>query len=204
METTAHSSFEQSLQLFDRYLRVRWGQHMRQWVIERKAYMPPSEIDFLKRRQARFIRWCNEQPDDADRKKLLVEISEEIASAVDGRRIVLYTKSLDRRVFDMLVQADIQGFGGYSRYADEMERLQRIEDERKERVLNEEISDLNREMYDQIDFIERKRATDLLNGKSWQEMITSGVKPSGNPASGRVRVVDKRTVQPAETDLVTV
>jgi hypothetical protein len=204
-ESGKASSFERSLQLMDRYLYVRWGGVMNQWVIERKAYLPLSEIEFLRRRQARFTRWCNEfseGPKLDQCKHLLQEITEELESAKNGRRVIIYTRELDRRVFDMLVRADMQRFGGYSRFADEVERLAESSEAKQARAHENQIADLNREVYDQMDFIERRRSTDLAEGKSMREMLSSGTRVPKAP-DAPLRVVDKRVVQPEAGEVAT-
>ena len=123
-------------------------------------------------------------------------------SAKNGRRVIIYTRELDRRVFDMLVRAAIQKFGGYSRFADEVERLEESAEAKQTRAHDSQMSDVNREVYDQMDFIERKRATDLAEGKSMREMLSSGTR-QGKTSDGPVRVIDKRVVQPEAGEVAT-
>jgi len=165
----APESFERALQLFDPLLSVRAGKSLTgKWVIERKGYIPNSEIEFLRRRRERAFRSSAKETDAFKRERkldLARQIAEETDCAERGKRVILFVDSLDRRVFDMLAMSDIQRYGGFSRYIEELEATER----KREEALNRELQNQNiaksEETYDQLNFLWKHRETELLAGK---------------------------------------
>jgi hypothetical protein len=76
---------------------------------------------------------------------------------------VLITGALDRRVFDMLAAGNVQRYGGYSRFLDEMERREAEKDAKLEKELAAHRDDLHRESFAMIDFLHRRKDAKLLH-----------------------------------------
>lgn len=171
---TAPSHFEESLRLFDPLLGVRWSDLKKEWVIERKAFVSEKEIGFLRRRRDRAFRSSSLKTGMAKIKTfdLACQIAEELNSAVQGKRVIIFAKDLDRRIFDALVMGDIRRYGGYSRFADMLD----AEEDKRERDLIRQMSNENdarsKEAFDQMNFLWRRRETQLLDGKrDMQELL---------------------------------
>lgn len=188
------NSFVNALEQLDPLLSVRWGQVINSWVIERKAYVPASEIVFLERRAQRAKANLEENPQDKSRALMLKEIQEEYASAKTGRRVVLYAQNLDNRVFNNLVAADMAKYGGYVRFADELEKQEQEEKERKEKKYFSDLHELNREVYDVMSWMHRRKETEIENGRS-RELMREAFKlekPGKRPAKKYVNEEEKK------------
>lgn len=163
-------SFEQALKLFDKHLSVRKSTHVPgKFIIERKAWIPEFELGFLRRRGERAYRFASNTLDPTKMVRTLQvakEVSEEYESARNGKRIVLWADNLDRRVFDMLAARDIQRYGGYSRFLDEVDRQDEERDKKLEVQLANDRDNLHREAYDKLNFAWKHKQTELLAGKS--------------------------------------
>lgn len=188
-EKTPPAGFRRALQILDGLLDIHWGAVLGQWVIDRKAVIPVSEIEFLRRRKARTKKFVNNPPSDAtpsQRQKHLDTykgVSEELACARKGRRVILYTKELSPEIYNALCAADIKRFGGYARFADELERKEERAEEEAERVLGNKRHAMNQEIADQVHFLWRKRETDLLHGNQDMRQMLHGRKttPDSEP-----------------------
>lgn len=108
--------------------------------------------------------------------KLAKTIAEELISAKTGKRVVCMTVSLNSQVFNAICAADSRRYGGYSRMADEMEKQEFIEAERSEKIMADKRNDLNREVFDQLNFLWRKRDDALLNGERNMTKLLHGEK----------------------------
>ena len=167
MLASPSQSFERSIQLFDSFLNIRPGVYQQdKWVIERKGYVPTTELEFLKRRTARTLRFAQNTLDARKRDSLLKlhrEIGEEYESARRGKRVVLVTGTLDSRVFDLLAAGDIQRYGGYSRFLDELEKEEKARDQQLERDLARMRDDQHSETFDKLNFAWKRKDTKLAN-----------------------------------------
>lgn len=185
----APQGFVRSLQLVDSMLDVHWGEVLHQWVIDRKAFIPDSEIQFLRRRKARTKKYWTNPPAEATaaqkKQNYLVwqQVSEELASARKGRRVILFSKELSPKLYNELCAADIARYGGYARFADELERKEERAAEEAERVLGNQRHAMNQEIADQVHFLWRKRETDLLHGNQDMRQMLHGkkTKPGDEP-----------------------
>lgn len=172
------SAFESAARSFDRYLSVRWGNRINQWVIERKAYIPQEEKYFLARREARTLRFSKEaKRSDKERAKLKEmwqELYEENVSAQNDRRVILFARWLTDEIFNSLAASDIKRYGGYSRYADELERREAAEEKEDRRIILNENEDTHREAFENMDFLLRRRATAIHHGERSLAKLLAG------------------------------
>ena len=195
--------FIRGLISLDSCLHVRWGSAIGKWVVDRDGLIPDSELQFLTRRLARAVRAVAGSPDDIKKIAFRAAITEELLSAKAGRRVILYTNTLDRRIFEQLMLRDIQRYGGYARAILELESSELAAQKAIERQQSSHNIDLGKELYDQLNFVERKKQNELNSGYTWKELLASGrsvEKPTGNVSLGEFAVVDKRRVvaEPAE------
>lgn len=169
----AHSGFVKSLELLDPLLSVRWGNIIQQWVIERKSFIGNSEIEFLRRRSERTSKLINSKQNPS---KVEIStyrgVSEEFISAKDGKRVILFANVLSDEIYNTLCAGDLRRYGGYSRYADELEAKEAREAKDKQRQLDNFNEALHKSVYDELNFVLRKRETELLSGKrNWKELL---------------------------------
>lgn len=113
-----NEGFVASLTSMDSALRVRWGGCVGKWVIDRKAFTPIHELEWLRKRRAREAKRVVAGKSTTD----LNGIKEEILSLETGYRVIIFTNVLNDEVYRNLCLTDITAYGGYSRYADEVER----------------------------------------------------------------------------------
>lgn len=157
-------AFLRCLQHMDPLLSVRWGSHVEQWVIERKAVIAEKETYWLKRRAARMDKKVNAGSATAEDKTSLIGVLEELDSAADNKRVVLFARSLTDSIYNQLCLADIQKYGGYSRYCDELERQEEAREQDTERQLSNERIARWKEAAGVIKFLDDKRSTMLDHG----------------------------------------
>ncbi|MCI0349002.1 MAG: hypothetical protein L0Z53_06210 [Acidobacteriales bacterium] len=169
-------------------MNVRWGPFVDRWVVERSGIISDTERTFLSNRRRRAKTALDTDPANADKQAWFAAISEELESANAGRRVILYTKVLNRTVFDTLARHDIQRYGGVMRFIDELEASERRAETEAHRASFEAGVAFNKELYDQIEFIGRRRSTDLGHGVRWEDMLARG--SSGDPNTWCV--IDKR------------
>lgn len=171
--------FVSALHILDPLLSVRWGDVIGQWVIERKAVIPQSEIDFLKKRLERTRRMVT-HPGEMNEQSLMsarrtyVGVSEEYTSARNGKRVILYTPDLNQSVYDQLVASDMQRYGGYARYLDAVEVAEERREREQQRVTDNKVHAANLETYDMLNFMWRKKENMLLNGERDMRYILHG------------------------------
>lgn len=165
------ASYVSMLQLMDPLLSVRWGGTIEQWVVERKAMIPDYEITYLRNRRDRTARWIREgrnkdkKAEWARVQSTHKELVEEYGSAMAGKRVIRFSTALDNRLYNELCMADIKRYGGYSRLADEWDKQDEKEDAETARAQREEGIAKGKEVYDILNFLERKRTDQLLNGE---------------------------------------
>lgn len=181
-------NFLTMLEILDPLLSVRWGEIIGQFVIERKAHIPLSEIQFLERRSARLKRFVLGFGTDTNNTKFrrtydaYVGTSEEFLSAKAGRRVILFAPELTDSVYNQLCAADMQRYGGYSRYADEIEAKEMAAEADRERIWENERKAMNGEVYDMLNHIWSHKETQLLDGqKNMQKLLHGRIKDTDEP-----------------------
>ena len=172
-------SFQRAIHLFDPLLSIRASTYLPdKWIIERDAWVPEYEVAFLRRRRDRLAQFMKDEKDPkklARTKEVFTEIAEEFESARAKRRIVLFTGSLDRRVFDLLAAGDTQRYGGYSRFIDEMEKREKEREEKLEKELTNLRDDLHSEAFDKLNFLWDKKL-DKLQHYAYQRPLSELIR----------------------------
>ena len=171
--------FIRALALLDPDLRVRWGGTGR-WVVEQKSFVPPSEIYYLKRREARLAGWVAapkvDQSAETTEKNLVTwqDLAERLASAGDGYRVLFYPERLDQQAYEQIVLGQHARYGGYSAFFDKLEEKE-AEEERKLAARHQsKRENVAGEFYDIVDFIGRKKIGDLAAGTKTLGEIVHG------------------------------
>lgn len=170
------ASFVKLLETMDANLNVRWGSYMKSWVIERKAIIPPTELDFLARRFERAGRFISVPDPDPKEVEAYKGIAEEFQSAKRGYRVVVFASRLDMNTYNALCVSDIQRYGGYSRYADELEKSEELQREALERKYKNKREDMNKEAFDVLNFLWDKKSTLLEHGEKDLNVLLHGKK----------------------------
>lgn len=171
--------FVNSLKGLDPLLNVRYGDFIRQWVIERKSPVTQAEMDSLVRREARLRRILGNSADLhpnqlAKNEASWIGVSEQWVSAKRGYRVILFTPHLGPRIYDALVLADIKRYGGYAAFADHIEAAEIKREKDIDRQLANKQNALNKEAYDMLQFIWRKRSDALANGQRDMRYLLHG------------------------------
>ncbi len=170
----ALSSFQSACSSFDPLLSFRWSSRIGKWVVDRKALIPGTEIAFLTRRIARLEaagRRVKTARSDSAVNFELHQTVEELVSAKEGKRIVFFTKTLDGRTFDALALSDLRRYGGYSRFADELEKSEALASEEGDRMFRNHMEGVHKETYEILSFLDRKRSTELDRGERRLEVL---------------------------------
>jgi hypothetical protein len=176
--------FERALTIYDSALHVRWGEKLNQWCIERDAVITPTEIEYMRKRKSRAKSFFNSPPENATRAQieqqgqLWSQLSEELAAARLNRRIIIFVKQLASPVFDLLAAADIKRYGGYARFADELEHAEAKKEAEADRQLANKRHAYNQEVWGMMDYIWRKREDALLNGERDFAKLVDSKEPS--------------------------
>jgi hypothetical protein len=163
--------FANSLRNYDSKLHLRWGEKLGQWCIERDAVITQEEIGYMRKRKNRTKTYANSPPPNATPRsieqnlRLWLQLSEELAAARLNRRIILFVRELAPAVFDLLAAADISRYGGYARFADELERAEERSEAEAERILANKRNAYNKEVWSMLDHVWRKKEDKLLNGE---------------------------------------
>src|SRR6266571_1358520 len=165
----APESFQQAIRSFDPLMAVRAGKALSgKWVVERKAYIGPEEVYFLRRRRDRAFRVANNKLDAKERSRTLDlarQIAEETDCAERGCRVVVFVDKLDNRVFDMLVMSDIRRYGGFSRWMAEYEAAEQRHEKDQERQAANEREATHKDAFDKLNFVWNHREAQLLAGE---------------------------------------
>lgn len=164
--------FVNSLAGLDPLLRVRWGQVIHQWVIDRKSPLTDQEIFYLKRRRDRAARLVTKStgaglhPNQVEKlQQTWMGLSEEVISAEEGRRVIVYATDLNPKLYDALVLSDMKRYGGYARFADHLEAEEARREADIDRQLANKRNALNKETFDMLNFLWRKKESKLLDGE---------------------------------------
>src|SRR3989442_1788819 len=104
---TPGKNFVNSLHGLDPLLSVRWGDFASQWVIERKSGSVSAELVYLTRRADRVAHlYANSENLHKNKQEKLkqtwVGLQEELESAKVGKRVILFTKVLNSKIYDAL------------------------------------------------------------------------------------------------------
>jgi len=164
----ALSSFQNACSSFDPLLSFRWSSRIGKWVVDRKALIPGTEIAFLNRRIALLesaARRAKTARSDSTVDSELHQTVEELVSAKKGKRIVFFTETLDKRTFDALALSDLRRYGGYSRFADELEKNEALASKEGDRMFRNHMEGVHKETYEVLSFLDRKRSTELEHGE---------------------------------------
>lgn len=164
--------FVNGLRRMDDKLHVRWSDSL-SWVIERDSIFVQDEIKWLKKREYRLHRRVSSGQATEEEKTKLLLVREELRSAANSRRVIITSKTLDQKLFNDICQADIRRYGGYSRYADEMEAREAAEEASKWRTMQNQREMIHYEMWG------RRGVYDMLAGKKGthkREQIRRGEK----------------------------
>lgn len=178
--------FVRALEVLDPLLDVRWGSFVGSWVIERKAFVSPEEMHWLRRRVSRTKRLVDFPPADASPQvkvkntQTYIGLAEELVSAEVGKRVIVIVQELNQAAYDLLVMSDIKRYGGYARFADAIEEKESRKQTDGERVLENKRHAMNLEIADMMHFVWRKKEDALLNGHRNMNYLLHG-KESNKP-----------------------
>lgn len=178
-------SFVNSLKGLDPLLSVYWGETIGKWIVARKGVIPIEEVGLLVKRQARLERLVRSYDGSPMGLKKMEEkrkeVTESVRAAKNGKRIVLFSAVLSPQLYDQLVLADMTRYGGYSFFADQMEQAEAKAEMELERKQREQRMALNKEVYDMLNFVWRKREDALLNGERDLGKLVHGQKSGPSP-----------------------
>jgi hypothetical protein len=165
--------FVKAIGILDPLLSVRRSVVTSHWVVERKSVMPISEVDVLRRREARLWRWINnptaEQKDALHKNRVAWQsLRDEVVSAEAGKRVICRPRVLTQEVYNDLCRSDIQRYGGYARFCTELETAEEKAEADLERQTSNKRQALSGEVYSILNFLERKRSDAL--GQGHQDM----------------------------------
>lgn len=173
-------NFLSMLEILDPLLSVRWGGVIQQWVIERKSVVPITEVGYLQRRRDRLHTMLQGmRADDRKYAKTLSTfqgVAEEFEAAKTGKRVVIYTPELTDKTYNALCAGDLRRYGGYSRYADELEAKELAEEKDRDRIAENERMATHKETHSMLNFIWRKKEDMLLNGERNMNKLLHGKK----------------------------
>lgn len=155
-------NFENALKLYDPALELRWGHITQCWVVERKCFVPPELMATLVDGMRKALALMHHPELSPDKRYLLQKACEEGYSAGYGKRVIIYTKKLDNRVFDTLKLGDLQRGGNLQKAID---RSVNREDQKK-RDRHNEYEPLGREVVSVVDWAARKHSTEVEHGKA--------------------------------------
>lgn len=159
--------FVRALAITDPLLSLRFGDDIGQWVIERKAYISPEELAFLRRQRVRMAQTLSDtsvertKAQQNERRKDFLACCEELTSAECGKRVIMVTSVLSHEVFNRLHKADIQAYGGYARFADMLEANEDKDRAEKNRLHENKMKAVNSEVFDILKFLNARRGVAL-------------------------------------------
>lgn len=150
-------TFENALRLYDPALSLRWGHVVKAWVVERKCQITPQLLATLVDGMKKAIHWMNSPEVQEKDQYRLKKACEEGYSAGFGKRVIIYAKYLDNRVFDALRLTDLQAAGNMERAINASKN--RVEEKKRDRYNAYE--PLGREVESVIDFGLRKKSAEI-------------------------------------------
>lgn len=173
---TPNPGFVRTLQMMDEQLSVYWGDYINQWVVARTGIISTTEIRYLRSRAQRLAELKKLNKASKHEIGVLAEVQEELKCALTGRRVIRFSETLDRRLYDELALSDIKSYGGYSRFCDELENFESRKQNEKKRVRDNKLLALNKEMYDVINFLDRKKSAEMAHGERNLNKLLHGKK----------------------------
>lgn len=180
--------FVNAIRTLDPLLSVRPSVSTSHFVIERKAVVPITELDVLKRREARLWRWVNNPtPDQKDalhkNRVALQSLQDEVASAEKGKRVICRPRTLTQQVYNDLCRSDLQRYGGYARFCTEIETAEERHEADQERQMSNKRQAMSGEVYSILNFLERKKSDAMENGHRDMSYLLHGkhAKPEDSP-----------------------
>lgn len=180
--------FVKAIGIMDPLLSVRRSDVSSHWVIERKAVVPQSEIETLRRREARIWRWINfpneDQKQQIHKNRIAWQsLHDEVIAGEAGKRVICRPRALTQEVYNALCQSDLRRYGGFARFCTEMD----TEDEKievdRDRMRSNQRQAMNGEVYSILNFLERKRSEALNHGHQDMGYLLHGKqsKPEDGP-----------------------
>lgn len=157
--------FVRAIGILDPLLGVRYSDASSQYVIDRKAVLGPTELHYLRKKEAGL--WFQSQAQNLpvntstnvlhqNRIKWL-GIKAELESAEAERRVIFTTKEITPKTYEYLCASDIHSYGGYARFADDLEAEESRAEADKQRVLDNRANAMHGEVFDMISFLNRKK-----------------------------------------------
>ena len=162
--------FLKAIGILDPLLSVRDSIVTSHYVIERKSFIPPSELATLIRRRDRTYRWITFPNEDQKKaihanRKQWQALMDEVESAEHGKRVIGRPRVLDQSVYNDLCKSDIRRYGGHARFSTQMEQDEERREADQERMADNRRRAFNAEIFDQMDFLHRKRSNLLDHGE---------------------------------------
>lgn len=189
--------FVSAIAILDPLLRVRWSEATSNYVIDRKAVLGPTELYYLRKKEAGLWFNCQAQnlPADTPNSKLTeyrmkwISIKAELESAEDSRRVIFIAKQLTKEHYNYLCTSDIKRYGGYARFADNLEAEESRAEADKERVMENKRNAMHAEVYDMMDFLHRKKGAYLDANCTDMHLMLHG-RPKTPESEPLVRLTD--------------
>lgn len=171
--------FMKALSILDPLLSVRRSVVTSHWVIERKAVILPSEVETMKRRRDRIWRWINFPNEDQKRqihqnRIAWQNLQDEIVSAETGKRVICRPRVLNQQVYNDLCASDMKRYGGAARYCTQLEQDEERREADIERITSNKRQAMNGEIYDMMQFLDRKKTDAMANGHQDLQYLLHG------------------------------
>lgn len=160
--------FIKALGILDPLLSVRSSVVTSHFVIERKAVILGSELETLRRRRDRMYRWIT-FPNEDQKKQIhknrmaWQSLCDEVESAEHGKRVIVRPRALNQEVYDGLCRSDFRRYGGAARFCTELEQEEERLEADVERMLSNKRCAMNAEIFDIMNFLERKKSDAMAN-----------------------------------------
>ena len=161
--------FVKAIGIMDPLLSVRRSIITEHWVIERRAVILGSEIETLRRRRDRIRRWitspnATQQKNLEKNRKEWESLVDETASAEQQKRIICRPVVINQQVYNDLCNSDFQRYGGFARYCTDVEQDEERREAEMERIMSNKRQAFNAEVYDILNFLSRRRSSELHHG----------------------------------------
>ncbi len=166
------NAFESSLKLYDPRLSLRWGGVIGSWIVERSGPIPPEMKATLLRGMKKAVALLGNPAVPAARKDMLMKACEEAVSAEQGKRVIIYCKELDNRVFNALWDGDIQRHG-----LDVIDKTRNRQESEMTKERHTVFSDTSREVNAVIHWGLQHKTTEVMHGKADDVIADAFGKP---------------------------
>ncbi|HEY6766645.1 MAG TPA: hypothetical protein VI386_17940 [Candidatus Sulfotelmatobacter sp.] len=181
--------FVRAIGMLDPLLSVRRSVSSNHWVIERKAVVPISEIEVLQRRESRIWRWVSNPVGDDQRNQIhknriaWQSLRDEVVSAQAGKRVISRPRVLTQEVYNDLCKSDLQRYGGFARFCNDIETAEERAEADGERQLSNKRQAMSGEVFSILNFLERKRTEAMNHGHRDMSYLLHGKhsKPGDAP-----------------------